>query len=346
MPSEKKIHTIISGYLYEETFIDQFNHIHHNQPGGGLLYAASGHALFNKNIGLIGKTSLDFLSKFWSDLEKLGADLRGITITSNCQSDQHYYRITSRDSWETTLLLRHFAELGYTIPKDLLENSSTYKVAAQKSIQNSSPFTSSDFPTIYREAKTVLLTSLDYLSHFACIPFLRKTGIEHICLRTSPTYMIPTKLSALGKLFHGIDIVFTTENEIKKVFSTHFEHYSEMLKALLTFEPSAFLINNKEGNYTCLCKEDHQILRVPHYPVNSVYPVGEYDCFCGAFTACQSCFNISLEECAAFASAAASVCSEGDGIGYILQTLPDIIRRRADVIRQNITYEQISSSIE
>jgi hypothetical protein len=341
MPVQNSIHTIICGPLHQETIIDSLNHVHLKQPGGGLLYAASGHALFDKNIGLVAKTHSEFLSTFQKDFKKLNADLQGITIISSPINDIRYYRIKNRNAWETTNYIRHFYELGFEIPKHLLHSASCTESSMRKIRAENPPLTSSDFPALYEGARNLLLTPMDYLSHFSCIPALRNRGIQQILIRSSSSYMVPGKLVQLPKLLNGIDYFFTTENEIRTLFAIRFDRYHAMLKALQTFGAAHIIIKNNNSGYLLLNSTQQQAYQIPDYSVYTVDPTGEYDCFCGAFAACLS--QSSLEEAAAKASAAASVCREGSGIDYILDTYPDIVCRRAEMILEDITSSSIAS---
>ncbi len=343
MPGQKSIHTVICGTIHQETIINHLNRVSFNRPGGGLLYAAAGHALFDKNVGLVAKTNPDFMEEFYKDLEKLNADLKGISTTIRPINAMHYYRIVSRDKWETTNFKRHLYELGYEVPKFLLRNENQIENHSYSQQAEDLPLTSSDFPLEYAGAKAILLTPLNYLAHFSCIPFLRNMGLQKILMRSSPAYMVPGKLINLPKLLNGVDFFFTTEQEIRTLFKARLDSYRTMLETLKKFGAVYFIIKNKEDGYLLMNAENQQLCLIPDYPVYTVDPIGEYDCFCGTFTACLSMENLSLEDCAANASAAASVCREDSGIAYILNTYPPIFRLRAELVAHDITYSTISS---
>jgi len=116
-----------------------------------------------------------------------------------------------------------------------------------------------------------------------------------------------------------------------------------MLEILRTYGATYIFIKAKENGFLLMNAEDQQICQIPDYPVFTVDPIGEYDCFCGAFTACLLTENRSLEDCAANASAVASICREGSGVAHILKTYPAIYRLRAELIAHDITHSTISS---
>jgi hypothetical protein len=342
MPMQHSVHTVICGIFNQETIINHLNQVSIDRPGGGILYAAAGHSLFNKNIGLVAKTNPMFIEKFDKELEKLGIDRKGITTTTRPINDVRFYRILGGDRWETTNLKRHFYEVGCVIPKSLLGIENQMNTSSFKQTEDIS-LTSSDFPAEYSGARSILLTPQSFQAHFSCIPFLRTMGAQKIFMRSSPSYMVPGKLINIPKLLNGIDFFFTTEQEIRTLFKARLDRYQTMLEILRTYGATYIFIKAKENGFLLMNAEDQQICQIPDYPVFTVDPIGEYDCFCGAFTACLLTENRSLEDCAANASAVASICREGSGVAHILKTYPAIYRLRAELIAHDITHSTISS---
>ncbi len=342
MSIEKNIQTIICGVIDRETIINNLNQVSIDRPGGSLLYAASGHALFNKKIGLIAKTNKTLLDEFSKELEKIDADLHGIFPCPFPIDDIRYYRIYSRDRWDTANYMRHFYELGHPVPKSLLSwENKTHFTKEIKRAENLS-LTSSDFPPEYSGARALLITPLNYTAHFSCPPSLRARGVETIFLRSSSSYMIPGKLAAISSLLDGVDFFFTTEHEIRALFKTRFSRYRMMLEALQNFGAKTFIIKEKKGGYFLMSAESQRLCIIPDCSVFTVDPIGEDDCFCGAFLGSFE-NGLSLEECAANASAAASICREGSGFTYILNTFSMLLQLRAELTVQGITYSTISS---
>lgn len=342
MPTEKNIQSIICGVIDRETIINKLDQVSIDRPGGNLLYAASGHALFNKKTGLIAKTNQTLLTEFQGDLQKIDADLHGILPCTFPIDDIRYYRIYSRERWDTANYKRHFYELGQPVPKSLLFQGNQNSFNKEFKQAENLPLTSSDFPPEYSGAKALLITPLNYMAHFSCPPSLRSRGIETIFLRSSSSYMVPGKLVSISKLLKGIDFFFTTEREIKTLFKTRFDRYRTMLEVLKTFGAKVFIIKNKNGGYSLMKADSQQLCYIPDYPVYTVDPIGEDDCFCGAFLGCLG-NGQSMEECAANASAAASICREGSGFVYILNSFSKLLLLRAELVSRDITYSTISS---
>jgi sugar/nucleoside kinase (ribokinase family) len=138
----------------------------------------------------------------------------------------------------------------------------------------------------------------------------------------------------MPSLLTGIDFLFTTEEEIKCLFQTRLNSLDEMLLQLLKFGARNVIVNMDAG-YTLILKEDQNIFIIPEYEVHVLDPIGEYDCFCGAFTASLNAQQ-DLRDCALFAAAAASVCKEGSGIKYLLDTHLPILDARAELLSYDV----------
>ena len=343
MPPHTSIDTIICGIIYRETIINKLDQIILDCPGGNALYTASGYLLFKNNIGVVSKTDQEFLEKFRNNLEDQGFNTEGIKPFLHPVNIHKYYRILSKDKWETTRIKRHFYELGYEIPKYLLqfENPTNFPKSS-KEVQNFS-LLSTDFPQDYTNAKAVFLAPLNYQSHYSCIPFLRSSGVKTILMRSSPTYMRPGKLYEISKLLSGIDYFFTTENEIRSLYKTRFNRFGDMLDGLKEIGVPICVIKMKDHGYLLMNPKDTRLCRIPDFEVYDVDPIGVFDCFCGAFTASLLSENLTIEECASNAGAAASICREGSGINYILNTFPAILKIRAELIKREIRYNTIAS---
>lgn len=337
------IDTIVCGLIQRETIINCNDRLSLDRPGGHALYSASGYLLYDKPVGIVAKVNNGFLDLFGHDLQKKGFDLKGVSLSSRPINIQQYYRITSHNEWETTNIKRHFFELGYDLPKFLLHHNSHAKYDSSCLQGDDIHLLSSDFPVNYQKAQTVLFTPMSYVSHSACIPFLRTCGVKTIMICSSPTYMTPPQLPKIPALLRGIDFFFTTEKEIRTLFRSRYDHYSDMLTVLKRFGASNYVIKNQETGYLLLQMDSSQIYRIPDFDVVVVDPIGEFDCFCGAFAAIYTKHQFSVEQCALQASIAASICREGSGIDYVLENHPALLRMRAHILQDQLKQCSLAS---
>ena len=340
---DKNITTIICGTIERETIINNNDQLSLDRPGGHALYSASGYLLFDKPVGIVAKVNKDFLDLFGHELLQRGFDLKGVSISSHPINAQQYYRITSQNGWETTNIKRHFYELGFDVPKFLLRQDSYAKHDSSLLQNEDILLLSSDFPVDYQHAQTVVFSPLSLISQSACIPFLRNCGVKTIMIRSSSTYMTPPHLPKIPSLLQGIDIFFTTEKEIRTLFQSRFDRYSEMLALLKGFGASSYIIKNQQSGYLLLQMGSSQVYQIPDFNVVVVDPIGEFDCFCGAFAAVYTKLQIPIEQCALQASIAASICREGSGINYVLDNNPALFRMRANILQDQIKQFSFSS---
>ncbi|HAF62765.1 MAG TPA: hypothetical protein DCK95_10640 [Anaerolineaceae bacterium] len=340
---QSEITTIICGLIQRETIINRNDQVSIDRPGGHALYAASGYALFDNPVGIVAKVNDKFLEKYGKELTQNGFDLKGVTPSTRPINAMQYYRINAPDQWETSNIKRHFYELGLEVPKFLLQQDIHTKYDSSTIKAEDIPLLSSDFPPEYRSAQAVLLTPMSFISHNASIPFLKKSGVSTLMIRSSPSYMTPPKLPTIASLLKGIDFFFTTEQEIRTLFKSRFDRYEEMLSALKGFGEQYCIIKCQKSGYMILQADSTQICVVPDYAVFVIDPIGDFDCFCGVFAANYAKNQLPVKECALKASAAASICREGSGIDYILQSLPALIRMRAQTLYRQLTWCSLSS---
>lgn len=340
---DKNITTIICGTIQRETIINYDDQLSLDRPGGHALYSASGYLLFDKPVGIVAKVNNDFLDLFGHNLQQKGFDLQGVSLSTCPINAQQYYRITSQNKWETTNIKRHFYELGFDIPRFLLQQDAYSKYNSSLLQEDDILLLSSDFPAEYENAQTVLFTPMSLMSQSTCIPFLRGCGVKTIMIRSSTAYMTPPNLPKIPSLLQGIDIFFTTEKEIRTLFQSRFDRYSEMLAVLKRFGASNIVIKKQENGYLLLQMDSSQIYHIPDFNVVVVDPIGEFDCFCGAFAAVFTKHLLPIQQCALRASIAASICREGSGINYILDNHPALLRMRTSILQDQIKQFSFSS---
>ena len=333
---KNNIATIICGFIQRETIINCDDHISLDRPGGHALYSASGYLLYDKPVGIVAKVNRGFLDLFGLELQQKGFDLKGVSISSRPINAMQYYRITSQNEWETTNVKRHFYELGYDVPKFLLQHDASAKYDSSFMQGVDIHLLSSDFPSDYQNAQTVLLTPMSFVSHSASIPFLRNCGVQTIMLCSSPAYMTPPHLPKIPSLLRGIDFFFTTEKEIRTLFRSRFDRYSDMLTVLRKSGAANYVIKNQETGYLILQSESSLVCYIPDFDIVVVDPIGEFDCFCGSFAALHTKHQFPIEQCALRASIAASICREGSGIDYILENHPALLRMRVHVLQDQV----------
>lgn len=344
MPVQESFHTVICGSLQRETIINKLDQLTQDMPGGNLLYAASGHAILDKHVGLVSSSPFSEFERYSKELTENGFDTSGLLASPTLLPVHRFYHIAQDGKIETSNMKRHFFNRGLQIPKNLL----AYEQEHSRIHRHNTPLStmhSNNFPKAYQNTHTVLLTPMRDIAQYTCMPYLRENGVKQILLRSSPTYMVPRQLHKIHGLLCSADYFFTTKQEIKTLFKNRFDRYLDMIQALKSFGNTHIIIHSEKKGYTLLPAGTSTTISVPDYEVYVADPLGSYDCFCGAFAAGIDHEDFSQERSMLLASAAASVCKEGSGIHHILNTMPALLRMRAEYLSQQISYGKISSLV-
>ena len=90
-------------------------------PGGGLFYAASGLALWDTGIGLIGRVGEDYPQYWLEQAAQRGFDCQGIRILPESIDLRNFVAYNGSDQPQSDSPVAHFARLGLEFPKALLE---------------------------------------------------------------------------------------------------------------------------------------------------------------------------------------------------------------------------------
>jgi len=95
------------------------------------------------------------------------------------------------------------------------------------------------------------------------------------------------------------------------------------------------LVYSDSGDHILYDKPSQKRYSIPRYPTQEVDPIGLYPAFCGGFSGGYITHFDPLQS-ALMASVTASIKIEGTGPLYILQTLPELAKARADALRDRV----------
>src|SRR5512139_4280348 len=88
-----------------------------DSPGGDLLYAAGGLAVWEKDIGLLARVSEDLPRQWLRSIEERGFDTRGIRILPETLDMRYFAAYADFDHASQTSPVAHFARRQMTFPK-------------------------------------------------------------------------------------------------------------------------------------------------------------------------------------------------------------------------------------
>ena len=311
-------------------------------PGGDLLYAAAGAAVWRSQpegtgIGLVGRVGEDYPRAWLHSFEEHGLDVHGIRILASHLDLRSFRAYQDLDTVLRTNPVAHFARLGLPFPKFLLGYQPPSEARDDRKIPDPGSPRPAELPDNYLEARAVHLCPLDYLTTSRFITTFRQAGVTTLTFDPSPAYMVPAALEAVITLLQGLTVFLPSEEEIRSLFWGKTDDLWEMAETLASFGCEAIVIKRGGRGQLLYDGASRKRWEIPAYPALPVDPTGVGDSFCGGFLAG---FRETLDPLRAVlhGNVSASLNIEGSGIFHPLETLPGLARARldslAEIVRQ------------
>ena len=163
-------------------------------PGGSLLYAAGGLAVWDSHLGLVGRVGENYPRQWLRDLDGRGFDTRGVKILKELQNVDLRSFIAFTDTLErsTTNAVSHFARRQLAFPKSLLGyQSSDVSPRNPREVSPVSPALR-DVPKDYRDAQYLHICPFDFTSQSQLVNLFRGGSTCIISLDPDAAYMTPS----------------------------------------------------------------------------------------------------------------------------------------------------------
>jgi sugar/nucleoside kinase (ribokinase family) len=306
-------------------------------PGGNLLYAASGLALWEPSVGMLGRvgqnTPRDWLERY----QEKGLDTRGIRRLPEDVDIRRFIAYSETQTALTDNPVAHFARLGLSFPKELLDYRQPAPQMDSRTRMAWYAVRLSDIPGDYLNASAAHVCPLDYLAHSLLPSTFRQGHINTITVDAGPGYMNPTFWDYIPTILTGLTAFITAEDHIRSLFLGRSSDLWEMAETLASFGSEFIVIKRAEkGQYLYDAASRARYL-IPPYPAQVVDPTGAGDAFCGGFLAGYRRAYDPLQA-ALYGNISASFTVEGTGVFYTLeafsrlaesrrQSLQDMVRR-------------------
>ncbi len=306
-----------------------------NVLGGNLPYAAAAYALWGGAAGLIARVNADFPLQWLQKLEKLGFDLSGITLSQESVDDRRFIAYTDAVTPRYDRPLSFFAERQIPFPPGLLGYDGTALRYCSK--LDYAPFSThvSDIPHLYRDATAGHICPIDFISH-KILPSVLKAGmIQTLTMRATTCYMDPIFWEEIRSLISDLTAFMTTEADALRLFQGRSVDLWEIAQHLGSYGPEHVLIHTLDGAVWLYDRLGQKRWIVPAYPARLVDPTGVLDAFDGAFLQTYR-KDFNALEAALCGNITASLCAEGFGPYYLLDTLPGLKEARLDALRQRV----------
>jgi sugar/nucleoside kinase (ribokinase family) len=304
-------------------------------PGGNLLYAAAGAAVWAPRIGLVSRVGEDYPQDWLRLVSSRGFNTDGIRTLPHELELRSFRAYTDPVTSQTANPVSHFVRLGLPFPRALLGFQA--KTRSADNLRQPSPDSPrlTDVPDSFLEAKAVHLCPTDYVSHTQLFPLFRNSGTQTITLDPSPGYMLPPVWQEVKSLLHGLTAFIPSEDELVSLFWGRTEDLWAMMEEVGSWGVELVIL--KRGGLGQMLYDSARGRRfeLPAYPVRSVDPTGAGDAFCGGFLVgyAQSFEPI---QAAMFGNVSASLAVEGSGAFFALDALPGLARARLDSLAEMV----------
>jgi len=306
-----------------------------DKPGGNLLYAAAGLALWEKSIGLVARVGEDYPRGWLEMFQEKGFDIRGINIVPEMLDLRDFLAYSDLSTRHTDNPVTHFARLGLPFPKALFGYQDSRKKLDNRTELNMASLRQTDLPSDFMLATAVHFCPLEYLTHNLMTAVLRQSGFTTITLDPSRGYMDPLFWENIPSIITGLTAFMTSEEKVRHLFYGRSENLWEMAEALAAY--GCEIIVFKRGLQGQYLYDAGAKMRweIPAYPSRDVDPSGAGDAFGGGFLAGYR-RTYDPVEAVLYGNVSASLTLEGSGPFFALDALPGLADARLEVIRHSV----------
>jgi len=326
---------VIAGKLNREYILPPSGQPLLDSPGGSLLYAAGGLAVWDSNMGLIGRVGEDYPRQWVRNLEERGFDTGGIRTLRELQNVDLRTFIAFTDSNERSYsnAVSHFARRQLSFPKSLLG----YQVPdeSRKDTREPDPVSPAalDVPKDYWDVRYVHLCPFDFVSQSQMVNLFRGGSNQTVSLDPAPGYMSPTFWRDLRLVLQGVTVFQPSEAELRALFWGETNDLWEMARKVSEYGPQIIVIKRGSHGQMVYDVPGNHRYEIPAYASRLVDPTGAGDAFCGGFLAGFQKTNDPLMS-TLYGSVSASLKIEGSGPFYELGVLPGLAEARLHALKE------------
>lgn len=325
----------IAGKLTREYLLPPIGAPIVDEPGGSLLYAAGGLAVWDKNMALIARINESIPPDWLDALQMRGLDVRGVRSLPEAQGAdlRSFMAYIDMNERTTSSPVSQFARRGVTFPKSLLGYQP--RDDSNRNPREVDPLSPSalDVPKDYRDVSGVHLCPFDFTSQGQLVSLFKGGSTQTVSLDPAPSYMKPTFWRDLRLVLHGVNIFLPSEEELRSLFWGESNDLWSMAQRICEYGPEIVVI--KRGSlgqlvYDAAAKRRYE---VPAYTARLADPTGAGDAFCGGFLAGFQRTNDPLMA-TLYGNVSASLKVEGTGPFYPLEVMPGLAEARLHALTE------------
>jgi sugar/nucleoside kinase (ribokinase family) len=323
---------VIAGHLRRDYLLPSSGRPLIDVPGGNLLYAAVGTAVWAAAIGLAARVGEDYPHEWLRSFEQRGFDVRGVHILPERLDLRFFQACLDEQTFRRSNPLSHFARLELPFPKSLLGYQ---QPQAEEQDDRTTPHPASprpvDLPPDYLEAHAVHLCPLDYPTANRFISSFQQAGVTSLTFDPHAAYMTPPAWNNLHPLLHGLTAFLPAEEELRALFWGRSDDLWEMVETVAACGCELVVVKRGGRGQMLYDAAAHRRWEIPAYPARLADPTGAGDSFCGGFLAGYQQTYDPLQA-ALHGNISASLTIEGSGVFHVLETLPGLARARLETL--------------
>jgi sugar/nucleoside kinase (ribokinase family) len=321
---------ILVGQLTREYLLPPIGQPLLDSPGGSLLYAAGGLAVWEAHPGLVGRVGENYPRQWLKDLERRGWDVTGIRIQPGALDQRSFLAYSENFEPGNTNPVSHFARRGVPFPRALLGFQARADSQPARKPDPASPLLA-DIPSDYLDAGALHLCPLDLSAQLQFSDSLRG-AMRVLTLDPSAATMKPSNLREVRGLVHGLTAFLPSLEEITALFWGETLDPWEMAAAIGEWGCEYVVIKCGARGQLLFDAHSQRRWEIPAYPARLADPTGAGDAFCGGFLAGYR-KNYNALEGALCGNVSASLAVEGSGPFHPLEVAPGLAEARLEALR-------------
>ena len=328
---------VIAGKLNREYILPPSGQPLLDSPGGSLLYAAGGLAVWDKSIGLVGRVGEDYPHQWLRALDERGFDISGVRTLRELQNVdlRAFIAFTDTNERSQSNAVSHFARRQLTFPKSLLGYQPPDETRKDPREPEPASPSALDVPKDFRDVRYVHICPFDFVSQSQMVNLFRGGPNQTVSLDPAPGYMAPAFWRDLRLVLQGITIFQPSEDELRALFWGETNDLWEMARRVSEYGPQIVVIKRGSHGQMVYDVSGNHRYEIPAYASRMVDPTGAGDAFCGGFLAGFQKTNDPLIS-ALHGSVSASLKIEGSGPFYELDVMPGLAEARLYALKEMV----------
>jgi hypothetical protein len=321
---------VLAGRLHRDYILPPEGRPLIDVPGGDLLYAASGLAVWEGIPALLARVGEEYPHAWLEALARRGWDTRGVRILPEPLDLRRFLAYPDPHTPQTTNPVSHFARLGLTFPKSLLGYQPPGCDDLRQADSASPRLT--DIPADYLETHAVHFCPLDYPTASRLLAAFQHAGVTTRTLDPAAGYLNPRAWNEVRLLLQGLTAFLPSEDELRALFWGQTDDLWAMAEAVAACGCELVVVKRGGRGQILYDSASRKRWEVPAYPARLADPTGAGASFCGGFLIGYQQTHDPLEAVLR-GNISASLTIEGSGAFHALEALPGLASARLESLR-------------